>query len=848
MSKLALFAWMLLIFVSFTFSCGGVRSAPASEKKQQKPVTAKNEAAATAPAFSIKIAENGKALLPIVVANEASPQVKKIAGTLAEYLRRISGAPFTVANRAAPFGPGAPGIVVAIASDFSALTPALKNDEPGRREDYLLRSHEKGVLIAGASAQGVESAVWDFLYHVGYRQFFPGEKWEVVPKTANLSIAVNAVEHPAYLSRLIAIGGGQLPENREKYANWKARNRVVQGITLMTSHSYGKIITRNKAAFDAHPEYYALVNGERKPSKFCISNAGLRQLVLQDALGQFEKYPLLDSVSLDPSDGGGWCECADCARLGSITDRVVTLANEVATGIHVKYPGKFIGMYAYFQHSPPPSIAVHPNVVVSIATAFIQGGYNVDQLVEEWSTKTSMIGIRDYFGVFPWDKDLPGRAKGGNLTYLKTALPHYYKNGARFFVTETSDSWGPLGLGHYVAARILWNPRESSRVEALVNDFLERCFGAARVPMANWYALTNSASAPLVSSDLIGRMYRELNEALKLTDDPLIRSRILDLALYTRYVELYSLWSQGKSKVTTETVQRFAYRIRETQMVHSRTIVSELVTNDPKIVPAADRIESWKSDGTYPDAEIERFITEGMANNPILNFQAVAFSDELVPATPLRLTGKAGKEFEYSRGDLTCYTWAPAAPTTFSFQGKAGIVYDFRGSSKITLYPKAETHAKAVDEAAIPPDKVLHDAQLKTPLVGLQRITVSDSNGGTTLVWPKGTPLVIESSLTKPARIFRGYNLYFYVPKGTRVVGGYGDGYGTIVDGAGAKTSLSAKADYWSVPVAPGQDGKLWHFENTRGQFRLMTVPPYLARSADEMLLPQEVVTADTPK
>ncbi len=51
---------------------------------------------------------------------------------------------------------------------------------------------------------------------------------------------------------------------------------------------------------------------------------------------------------------------------------------------------------------------------------------------------------------------------------------------------------------------------------------------------------------------------------------------------------------------------------------------------------------------------------------------------------------------------------------------------------------------------------------------------------------------------------------------------------------------------YWSVPVAPGQDGKLWILQGMKGQIMLMTVPPYLARSADEMLLPAEVVKADS--
>jgi hypothetical protein len=58
--------------------------------------------------------------------------------------------------------------------------------------------------------------------------------------------------------------------------------------------------------------------------------------------------------------------------------------------------------------------------------------------------------------------------------------------------------------------------------------------------------------------------------------------------------------------------------------------------------------------------------------------------------------------------------------------------------------------------------------------------------------------------------------------------------------------ALSITNNYWSVPVPAGQDGKLWRFDQARGEFKLMTVPPYLARSAAELLLPAEVVKADT--
>jgi hypothetical protein len=100
---------------------------------------------------------------------------------------------------------------------------------------------------------------------------------------------------------------------------------------------------------------------------------------------QFRKDPEQDSLSLEPSDGGSnWCECQECAELGTVSDRVVMLADEVAEAVNEGFENKYIGIYAYSSHPSPPNVQVHPNVIVSIATAYIKGGYTLDELLRGW--------------------------------------------------------------------------------------------------------------------------------------------------------------------------------------------------------------------------------------------------------------------------------------------------------------------------------------------------------------------------------------------------------------------------------------------------------------------------------
>jgi hypothetical protein len=807
-----------------------------------------------AQAATFKLAEDGKPLIPIVVASAASEDTRNAAKTLAEHLQRVSGGAFAVEK-----GSGSSGIVLGTAADFPELAKdaALTSRAITDRENYLLRSERDRLLLIGNTSHAVEHAVWDLLYRLGYRQFFPGKTWEVVPHTPSLSVDVDAQESPDYLVRRIWFGYGPLDERAAAYADWCRKNRATSGIELNSGHAYDAIMHRHEAEFAQHPEYLALVNGERRKPKFCIANEGLRKLVVQDALQQLAKNPELDSISCEPSDGGGWCECAECAKIGSVSDRALLLANDVAEAVNSAHPGRLIGMYAYNEHSPPPSIEAHPQVVVNVATGFIHGGYTVDQLLAGWQAKVRTLGIREYYSVNTWDRDLPGAARGGNLDYLRTTIPHFHESNVRFMSAESSDNYGPNGLGYYLATRMMWDVGEAKNIDALTADFLDKSFGPAQAPMKTFYALLDGTRQQALSDDLIGRMYRLLDEARGLTGEAGIRARLDDLTLYTRYVELYHDYAsaQGKERQAAfEQVMRHAWRIRGTGMVHAKAFFRDLPHRDKAVslppngeynVPEPKN--PWKSSEPFTAEAIAGFIREGIAHRKLLDFTPVVFSTKLVPVARLNLQSVVkGNAGIYLRGVRDFWTWAEQTPAILALTGKAGIIYPVRGTAKVELYPAAEAESKSVARAEIEPDKAVHAIELKTSFVGLHRIEVSDATQGTQITWPDGMPMTIVSSQEQPAKLYGRWHLYFYGPKGTKVVGGFSDGEGLLLDPAGKTVhQFTDKPGYFSVPVAAGDDGKLWSFKNSSGNRQLMTVPPCLARDASELLLPEEVVNKD---
>jgi len=821
----------------------------------------------------VQLAAAGKSVVPVIVSAGASARTRAAAQTLVGYLGRISGAQFEVKA-----GDGSAGLAVGLASDFPALGSLLQSPldvkSPEAREDYFLRSHAQGLHAIGATEQAVEHAVWDLLYRLGYRQFFPGEHWEVIPSTPDLAIAVDTRERPAYQARRIWYGYGAWDYAAKPYADWCAKNRATSGIQLNTGHSYDGILKANKAVFDQHPEYLGLVGGQRKSTKFCISNPGLRQLVAEHMVRQIEKKAEVDSVSVDPSDGGGWCECDQCAKLGSVSDRAIILANAVAEAVTAKKPGTLVGLYAYNFHSPPPTVKAHPAVVVSVATAFIKGGQTVDELIEGWSAKATTLGIREYYSVNTWDRDQPAAARGGNIAYLNRTIPAFHAKGAKFMSAESSDNWGPNGLGYYLASRMLWDVKEASHVEALVNDFMSRAFGPAEQPMREFYKQLDGSEPHMLASDQLGRMFRALADARERSgSNAVVRARVNDLIEYAHYVDLFARYSkaQGTDRQSAfEALIRHAYQMRTTMLIHTKALYRDLAGRDKSVtIPpeakwsVAEGKNPWKSSKPFIDEELAGFVTDGIHRYPLakIDFKPIAYSEDLVSAAKLNLPadlppGSLGP----ARGRQVFFTRVEKGPAEVKLLITGGLIahYRDRGNVKVVAWKlggaseTGERETLAAQDRRAPPDGAEHAVTLTLKDPGVYRIAIDDGSDRTLIKWDCPLPVVVQSSADAPMN--KNYTdpwlMYFYVPRGTKVIGLFGGEHGEIRDSAGRPVFWlnGREPGYFAVDVPDGQDGRLWSVRYGRGSVRLLTVPPYFARSAGELLLPAEVVNRDAAK
>jgi len=590
------------------------------------------EQAAKSGEFVFNAATTGIALAPGFQANAGSAE---IAAELASILKRVSGQEIKV-------GEGdSQGIVLAVAADFPELAQemGLKPDDHFGREDYVIRSYGDRLLLVGATPAGTRLAVADLLHRWGYRQFFPGQSWEILPPAENLKLTINEAQRPAYYLRDI-FTVNFLPGEEDAFKRWSWLNRLGNGFQLNTRHAYSAIYKRNLGAFEGNLDYFASVDGEpqdatKKKFKFNAANPDLLKLLVDDAKKVLASDEAADSISMEPSDFGAWDNSGEAhKKIGSPSNQAVTMANVVAKEAAAPM-NKYVGIYAYYDHQFPPDISVEPNVIVSFATRFLKPDRNLYESIQSWKDKgVTMVGVRDYHSFWEWDFAMPARALGGNISYLEQSIPHFYGLGARFYTSESQSTWGGYGLGYYLSTRLLWNPKEDP--QAIVQDFLEKSFGPAAEPMARFYSLLNGDDSVIARYSTPAQYYAPLLEALKAAGDRAdVQQRIKELIAYVRYVELMGDMERAREDQKEQAfheIYEWVLRAAPMQMLPTKAIALRVNSGMNR---------AYKRYPLPSTAQITK-MQEQAASNPVTTEELLKFAqaavDQKAPTSPqLRL-------------------------------------------------------------------------------------------------------------------------------------------------------------------------------------------------------------------
>lgn len=314
-----------------------------------------------------------------------------------------------------------------------------------------------------------------------------------------------------------------------------------------------------KGTFKDHPDYFALVNGERNENQPCFGSPGLLQLVLNQ-VGQIKTDKI---ISVSMGDTFMWCECEKC-KGRKPSETLITFINTIAR----TYPDKKFSTLVYYQ-AQVPTIKPLPNVQIMLTTISvtkdepIETGTRGEAIefrrdLKAWRKLTSNIIIWDYTSNFrhllmPYPV----------VNHIGKNIQYYAQLGVRDLIVQNNS-----GLGHeftelksHLIASMMNNPYQCP--DRVINDFGSEYYGKAWRFIKEYIDLTHAemekarkAKTPVhwfinwadpkcyrdsyLSDENIAKYCRILSQALSvdLTDKQILNVWTVWLQIYYVMIEL----------------------------------------------------------------------------------------------------------------------------------------------------------------------------------------------------------------------------------------------------------------------------------------------------------------------
>ena len=438
---------------------------------------------------AMEIAKGGVATCVIVTQPDATPAEHYAAEELATALKQITGATFVIQELTANTPESA--IVIGPGPIATSVCPGLDLSRFGG-EEYVIRSAQGRLLLAGGRPRGTLYAVYRFLQdHLGVRWYAPW--FSRFPTSPTLTVPDLEVRgRPAFEYRdpfwFPAFDGDWAARNGSNSQTARLKEKHGGQVTYKGFvHTFYPLVPPDPY-FKTHPEWFSLVKGKRtgERAQLCTTDPELRKFIVQRVKEWLRESPGVNIISVSQNDHGGACECPRCAevdeREGSHAGSLLELVNYVAEQIEPEFPTVQVDTLAYqYTRKAPKTLRPRHNVIIrlcSIECNFAQpltheSNRSFAQDIRDWHRLTDRLYVWDYTTDFShyllpfpnWD------VLGPNVRFFHTnGVVGLFEQGAyQSFSNEMSE------MRAWVLAQLLWNPYQDDR--KLIHEFLEAYYG-----------------------------------------------------------------------------------------------------------------------------------------------------------------------------------------------------------------------------------------------------------------------------------------------------------------------------------------------------------------------------------
>lgn len=304
-------------------------------------------------------------------------------------------------------------------------------------------------------------------------------------KSVNLTLPMfRDAETPAFRYRQTNSYGNQDPIYRKWFRLESPNHAFVSNLWV---HTFDKILPASIYG-KSHPEYYSLINGERRPgnhSQWCLTNSEVFEVVSHKIDSIFKVNPEMKTISVSQNDGNDtYCTCPQCKAVdeheGSPSGNLIRFMNKLAT----RFPDKEFSTLAYlYSVYPPKHVRPLPNVNIMLCDIDCkrevpitdnEPGREFMKALEGWGKISNNIFVWDY-GI-NFDNLV---APFPNFHILQKNIQEFKKNNATMLFEQVN---GELGVDFaemraYMLAKLMWNPKLDS--DSLMQTFMKGYYGVA---------------------------------------------------------------------------------------------------------------------------------------------------------------------------------------------------------------------------------------------------------------------------------------------------------------------------------------------------------------------------------
>ncbi len=437
----------------------------------------------------------------ILVAPDAIPSEQFAAQEFQTLWQACSGVTLPISNV------GETGKNYIVIGPGMANQAGVRNDDLGE-EGLRIRVAPNALVITGGQPRGTLYGVYEFFErYIGARflttdhTWFPedaatrdlknGEYRYAPPFSFRWSYYGENNTNPAFATRMRV----NTVATDEKFGGVTPQNLISHSFYHhCPSETYGK----------EHPEYFALVGGERKLEmggggpELCLTNPDVLDVVTASVLADLEKNPKLRNISVSQNDNDAYCRCADCEainqREGTPMGTYLAFVNAVAERIEPKFPNTKIGTLAYWHtRKAPKTIRPRHNVQIQLCSiecctlhaindpACAKNKEFCDDLAN-WKAISEDIWVWNYNTNFAsYDLPFPNlRSIEPNVKYFLENNVHglFMQAAGNCLSAEFSD------LRNYVISQLMWNPDQEGW--SLVEEFCKLHYGPAAKPILEY--------------------------------------------------------------------------------------------------------------------------------------------------------------------------------------------------------------------------------------------------------------------------------------------------------------------------------------------------------------------------